>query len=473
MSWAATSSIRFERPLDTIEKFFVALAASGAPLQREHWSVSVSARFRWHSSESLPSALRQAWKTIRHDLPQIACTIEGDKMVYHVPDGPALDAWLAQTCIIEPFTMRTTDLVASFKPSPLPTLHYLPGTSEVLIHCSHWRIDGIGALRLLNRLFTLLTQPQPVPVVFGTEAPNLSPSLEEAALISVHRTSSSAEYAQSLFNSYVHNLPSIGLPTTPPPGHLPGATRFLTHRFTPSSTSSLLAACKSHSLSPTSAVHAALVQTTYRLSSCPTKNPDGPVPPYTAMCAFDLRPYLASSHSADPVALYMSGLPISLPSPTTGATFAFYAHALQALYSQSLAPDRSLFLSSLKDWVTHTTGLLAAAPMEGMTEPSEPALISLGLVDRYVEALYKDRGKKEEDDEDEKMEVAMVEVEDFWLGVEMLTRQLEFYVWTFRGRLVFSVCFNQAFYESEFVERVMDGVGEVLEKELSVYLQLD
>ena len=475
MSWTPTSPTRFERPLDTIEKFFVALAASEAPLQREHWSVSVSARFRWHS-EDLPSALLQAWKTIRHDHPQIACTIEGDRKVYVIPDGPALDAWLAQTCITEPATTRVADLVASFKPSFLATLHYLPGTSEVLIHSSHWRIDGIGALRLLDRLFTLLAYPRPGPVEFGTEAPNLSPSLEEAALVSLCRTSSSAEYAQSLFNSYVHKLPSIGLPTAPKPAQLPGATNSLTHRFTLCSTTSFLTACKSHSLSPTSAVHAALVQATYALSPSTTGEHRRTLAPYTAMCAFDLRPYLAPRNSADPVALYMSGLPISLPPPNTGSTFASHAQALQTLYSQSLAPNSPPFLSALKDWVTLTTGLLAAAPVEGMPEPSEPALNSLGLVDRYVKASYGCQGEEGKEEHEEGKETAgttMVEVEDFWLGVEMLTRQLEFYVWTFRSRLVFSLCFNQAFYEIEFVKRVMGCVREVLEKELGIELDPD
>ena len=47
--------------------------------------------------------------------------------------------------------------------------------------------------------------------------------------------------------------------------------------------------------------------------------------------------------------------------------------------------------------------------------PSDPVLSSLGVVDRYIHSKYGDK----------------VEVNDFWLAVEMLTRQGEVHVWDF------------------------------------------
>lgn len=55
------------------------------------------------------------------------------------------------------------------------------------------------------------------------------------------------------------------------------------------------------------------------LPICATGTP--PIPAsYNTMCAVDLRPFLLSHHCDDPVALYMSGLPMSLPPFSTGAS---------------------------------------------------------------------------------------------------------------------------------------------------------
>ena len=102
MSWKEISPGRFERPLDSIELFFQALAAGGAPLKREHWTVTAVAKLqRKASADNTETALKHAWKTMRYDHPQIACFADGATKVYEVPDDDAVDSWMASTFIVE------------------------------------------------------------------------------------------------------------------------------------------------------------------------------------------------------------------------------------------------------------------------------------------------------------------------------------------------------------------------------------
>ena len=60
----------------------------------------------------------------------------------------------------------------------------------------------------------------------------------------------------------------------------------------------------------------------------------------------------------------------------------------------------------------------------------------------------------------------MIEIKSFWLGGVLMTRQPLFYAWTSRGRMAFSMCYNEHFYAAKFmpsfVERVVDGLLEAL-----------
>ena len=61
-----------------------------------------------------------------------------------------------------------------------------------------------------------------------------------------------------------------------------------------------------------------------------------------------------------------------------------------------------------------------------------------------------------------------MEVNDFWMAVEMLTRQVELHVWTFHGDLTLGASFNQNFYEGEFIENFLFRIQDILLKGLNV-----
>ena len=90
-------------------------------------------------------------------------------------------------------------------------------TSEIIIHTSHWRIDYIGGLSLLNNLLTACIEPRHIQ--FGDERKNLSPSRDEVAKFSSLDTMESPAMVEERGKAVTDlliplgNLPSIGLPT--------------------------------------------------------------------------------------------------------------------------------------------------------------------------------------------------------------------------------------------------------------------
>lgn len=312
MSWTQVSPGRYRRPLDGMERFFATVAALGAPREPFSITVTVKVKLDLEPHEARTSALRHAWKTIRYDFPQIASKIkEGDDMtkVYEMAKDPsAIEAWLAETFVVElDETTTVSDLIATFQPRQLATLHYLPHSSELVLHSSHWRIDGVSALYLLDRFFRAVVEPR--EICFGEEAVRLSPSLEQAIPMRLESTPETDQAAEALLRDYVSHLPSVGPKTTD--AILPGGTRTHSLRFSESETVAILEDCKARGFGIAAATHAALVVATHTLAPASTA---GRLP-YTSFCRFNLRPYLCPAFrtSAHAVALYTCSLPISLP----------------------------------------------------------------------------------------------------------------------------------------------------------------
>ena len=445
MPWKETSPGRFERPFDGLEVWYRALASGGAPLNREHWSITTVAkiRLRLPAGETV-AALRHAWKTIRYDNPQIACTEQGGMNVYEVPDETAVTAWLNKTFIVAPPSSSQTasGLFSNFAPSPCATFYYLPQTSEVAIHCSHSRMDGVGALHLLHQLFTALAEPR--SIAFGTESKNLSPGLDDATGTPSGVTPEIEQAVAEMLTEYTSNLPSLGLPTNES-NQIPGPTQRRELDVGTARTAAIVTACKDCGISVTAAVHAALIAATRQLAP-----PELATKKYTSWCAIDLRPYCQPPYdsAAHPVTLYHAGL-VAVIAPSS---FLTDASELQSIYKRSWRPSQSNLLTLVNHLAQNTTDLLSQPTPADMPSPSEPGLSGLGVVDRYIQSKYGD----------------MVEVNDFWLAVEMLSRQVQVHLWTFQSKLRLSACFNEMFYEGEFVESFLSKIQDVLIKELKI-----
>ena len=382
---------------------------------------------------------------MRYDHPQIGSYVEGRTVIYDTPSAEAVDNSLATTFLVAHST-TVAELNERLRPFPLSTIHYLPGSSQIVIVASHWQIDGIGALELLNNLMKALAWPRHIK--FGTETKNLSPSLDEAANMPINPTDEDEDEAAKLLLQYTGNLPSVGLPanfTNP----LPGATRRVVHELSWVATTEIVEACKRNKFSVTTALHSALILATKQM------DPRSPQPQYyTSWASFTLRPYLSEPYSIPfkyPVSAFMVGLPVSVEP----STFKEHASQLQPFYRQFSSSSRSkaALPSYLKSYIRQAAELFTTPPAGENMMPTEPVLDSIGLCDRYLSRFYGDT----------------VELINFSLASETLTAQLTTYVWTWQGRMTLSVCYNERFYMEkvvvEFIQRLLRTLFQELELE--------
>ena len=444
MSWKEISPGRFERPLDSVEIFFKTIADAGTPLKREHWAITVCVQFRLDPcAGNAETALRQAWKTIRYDHPQIAAFAQGNNIIYEVPDALTFNSWQRETFLIAPET-TAEDLIASARPSTLPTMHFLPKTSEVVIQSSHWRIDGIGALILLNNFFKALAKPRHIQ--FGSEGKNLSPSLTEAAGLATDPSKEQDLTATRLLMEYAGNMPSIGLPTESS-NKIPGATHRSELKLSIATTDALLRACKAHDTTVTTAFHAALIVAMQQMASNQPLARN-----YTSWRTFNFRPYLPSASSksmAHPMAVHICGLPITFEP----STFSDNVSHLGPLYQELSSPSRNTKLRSiLVPYNRKITAMISQPAPADMPEPTEPQLQSMGVVETYLKQNYE----------------GVVEITDFWLAVEMLTKNLALHVWTWQEQLTLSISYNERSYKEGFVQEFLRSLRGVLLRELCV-----
>ena len=448
MPWKETSAGHFERPFESLERFYRAISAGGAALGREHFVVSTVIRIRLSPSLGDPDpALRHAWKTLRYEFPQIAAYGQGDSYIYEVPTTSTIDSWLSDTFITEPATSLTTSLYGESTPSELARMHYFPHTSKILFRSSHWRIDGIGTLHLLSQFLKILAHPRLIK--FGDEGRNLCVGLDEASNVPLEVTPEMELDATDLLMQFVNNVPSIGLHTSA--NQTPGGSARCQITFTPPLTSSVVARCKAFGFSVTAATHAAIVCATSQRAVL-----GNPARKYTSFANFDLRKYCPPPYNGanKAVSNFHTGIPVFIKP----STFQDNAVQFQKLYSRRLnAPGQENIFAFLACYVNKVHTLFTEPPPPGSLAPSEPSLSSLGIIDDLIAHGYGDT----------------VEVTDFWLGVDMLSRQLMVYVWTHRGELKLSACFNQEFYVQKFVEEFLASVKDILVKGLDLEGSLD
>jgi hypothetical protein len=153
--------------------------------------------------------------------------------------------------------------------------------------------------------------------------------------------------------------------------------------------------------------------------------------------------------------VYHTGLPLSVDLDVD-KDFDAISATLRSYYGQNLAEDqpRNIF-QYLAEHVRGALSLLSAAPKDPLLQPPHPALSSQGIVNKYVQSRY--TGK-----------AATVEVEDWWLGVEVIDRGLMVLLWTWNDRLCLVVNYNDAFYEQRFVQEFAEGWKKAFINELGL-----
>ena len=451
--WKEISPGHFEQPLDSVERFLLALTREKLALNREHWSISIFARFEMKASlQGTELALRHAWKTMRYDHPQIACVVCGETKIYEVPDSATLDTWVDETFITAPASATKQELLTSFRPSALATLHFLPSTSEIIIHSSHWRIDFVGAMSLMHNLFRAIAEPRHIQ--FGDEGRNLSQSRDAAAnystlddLGSLALIEEREKVAADLITQFSSNAPSIGLPTQNS-NQAPAGTHRSEIVLEPGPTSMIVSASKRRGLTVTTALHAALIVTLQQLTPVSLS----PTSKYISMGIFNIRPWLKvpfNDPTTHPLAPNIVGLPLALHT----STYASLALQLKQYYKQRPPPCVGSHIRDdvLVSFTNQMADIVGQSPPLDIPASSEPLLSSMGVVDDYLKNNYGE-----------------IEMKDFGVSVETVTPQITCHLWTWQGKMTLSACYNETFYDKQFVTSFLERVIDILSTELAI-----
>ncbi|OGM50113.1 hypothetical protein ABOM_001389 [Aspergillus bombycis] len=310
MPWQPVSTNRYDRAFDSLEKFYRGIAEV-APVKE----------------------VRQAWKALRRQYPQIAAVEDepGTRLTDTVPSPEELEAWVHDTFFVE-VGNSATHLYQTLSPSSLFYLYYLPRSCELLFRTPHWRVDGIGLMYLQATFLRILADGPAETQLDGSEAARLAPSLDKAALVPPEVTPALSEAADAELEVLLKGLPGVSIATQR--RILPGTTRRLQCGASRQTTKRIIAACKARRLTVMTAGEFNL---------------------------FDLRKYLSAPYNGPDAAAFARG------------------------YKRDLSREepRNIF-TFLAEYVRKILGLLGAAPSDPLQAPAHPGLSSVGAVNDYL-----------------------------------------------------------------------------------------
>lgn len=448
MDWAEVSPGRFQRPADSLERFFVAAGKLGSAFGQEHFGLSFGAQIQT-TSPDLEDALRQTWLALRFEHPKLAAFVdEENNFVYQAATPATVNAWLEETFHVSNVSTAAELFPSLLAPTRLARLFFLPASSEIVVSTSHWRIDGIGSAQFLSVLLQRLAEPKDSGAIqWGKETAFLPPSLDH--VLSLQQTlPEAADLAQNKYLVSVGSkMPSIRIPPSHSQAVLSGEHGREELVLSKSLTSAILARCKeAGTFGPTAAVQAAMIAATQALQS-----PDDSAHNYVSMGAFSLRNHLPESMRKSDLstAIYHTGLPFAI---TPSGSFAADAKAAHEFYKTAMTGDAVQGLAAMHNKLAYQLG---QPPIEGAPVAADPALSSLGLIDSYIKEQYGAGSRK-------------FDISKYWVGAPINTPNVWMHLWTFRGHMTFSWLFNKGLYNSEQIKSWQTAIKAVLCKELDI-----
>ena len=452
MPWLEVGPGHYQRHIGENEKFIKAIGDRAHASGREHWSITSKASFILTNlvvDSDLSSKFRQVWEALRFEHPSIAVTAEDGMLNYIAPNTDILNKWAGETFFVYNEKINADDLIASFKPSPYVTAHYLSQSSQLILHTAHWRTDGFGALQLLSSFFAAYaTVPlrDPFKLPWGQEVDRLVPSIEEVLELPVCATPKIKSSADQYIATLAYMKGAVGLSYQGDGSTLPSGTRSARLRLSQSATESIIKNCRALNISVLSAVHASLAAVTYAGAPINSKNKH-----YTSTIRLSLRPYLPEPYNTSRFAsgLYTGGYMFKVP---YSQSWAENAKTYNGEYRRGVTKE---FLQARRQYALNVQNLFQIkGPPEG-SPPSEVDISSVDDAELLVSPVHE-------------FTHGTLEILDVSIGVETLTRQMYCFTWMFRGQMEFNLVYNEAFYDSMFAARLLDILEEILRKELQV-----
>ncbi|CAK4008185.1 Hypothetical predicted protein [Lecanosticta acicola] len=433
VSWSEIAKGYFQRPIGENEQLVKIVGDTGAPIRREHWAINTEVSFRHTAStsqEQFIAQLKDAWQTLRFHHPAIAAIAGAQYIGYTKGVSPA-------------------DVAAGHQPTPYAILHYFPEKSKILLHSSHWRLDGIGVMQLLDHLLQLAGSEKPLPdpsdLAWGEEPSRLTIAAEDATGSPREATEGIKAVASKYVKSSVEATGGVGVECLAAKETVPAGTRTVGFAFSKTNTKAIIAACKTRQISVTSAVHASIAATNWAFAPS-----DGKSRHYTSTIRIGLRPYLPEPYctSAYAAANYSTGYSVALQA---GKGFETNSQAVNKMYRAGLSDD---FLHVLRQYFINIQKLVKQTPPWEDSPPlsSDVDISSIGVLDGKL--LAHRHGN--------------IEIESVMLQTEVLTRQMGCFVWTFRGKLNLNLAYNEAFYGRDVPENFLEKLKGTLLGELGV-----
>ncbi|KAI0134356.1 hypothetical protein BJ170DRAFT_195799 [Xylariales sp. AK1849] len=454
MVWVKADSGAWTDDYDGAEKVFYSMSQGFKRYNREHGSVYAICRIRstrppgtWPGE--LGERLRQAWTRLRFDFPALTVFEEGGRKRYLEATAANIKTWVHDTFWVDEKADAARHVVTDLHLRKLPCLVFVTRSSEVLFHCSHWRIDALGTCMVLDRLFSILaelidaTPGYLEPPRWELEHEHLSPSLEDAyrsAKVPTPSTEAKAEEVRQ--RNFDTAYPSAGLPYQGDQSTSPEFSRRQTVAFGKDASEQLIQACKARGFTVTAAVHAACAASV--LDCAVDTSCDG----YSTVVSANLRPLLPGIASTYMCGTYVTGITHTL---RRGDDFGSWCRQLTSGYREDWDP--SIYMDALRSIYRVHGKTMADLTVSGARPPASNVTISsLGVVDdRYLRAEH-----------------GAIQVEAFHLGSAIMGRQPTLYIWTFRGFLTLSLDYNEAYYSEHQTSALLDSIGKYLGKELGV-----
>ncbi|KAL6233059.1 hypothetical protein BDW75DRAFT_246819 [Aspergillus navahoensis] len=447
MSWQEIAPGQYQRPFDTSERLYRGIAVSAAHLGKQHWLVASAVQLK---GPLATSDIQSAWTTLRYQHPHIAAVADdsGSNFQYTVPLPSALADWARQTFVTHPIDeSRSAEMLESdLEPTDLFMLHYLPSSKELLFRAPHWRTDARGMLMLQHEYLTLLSTGSVAGDFDGSEASRLAPPFDQVAGLSTEITPEMRLASDAVLGVLFSGSTPASVKECLP-ADSPKRSRRAAIHLPRELTAKIISASKARDQTITTTVHAALVMAMRRHVDID----DGRLMGFNP---FDVRDRLPApwNTTAGCASLYHTGKPCSVDF-VQHPDFDTVAMHLSEFYSEDLQP----LFRHMVDY-HRKIGDIMSVPLEAamqMPGAARPELSSLGIVDKFLQTSYTGSA-------------GAFEIEDWWLGVQMINRLLQMYLWTRDGRMQLGCNYNEAFYAPEFVESFLGEWKEVLVRGLGI-----
>ncbi|PWY77438.1 hypothetical protein BO70DRAFT_363370 [Aspergillus heteromorphus CBS 117.55] len=441
MGWSKVSERRWERPVSGLESYFIVTGVASAALceGRQHYTIFSKLKVEIDAVD-VESALKHAWKQLRHEQPQIATTIEGTNKVYEVPDEAALQEWLASTFIVSPAS-DAEELYASTAPINQATLYYVPKSSELLIRAHHYTLDGVGMLLLCHSYLSALAAPVK-DLKFGDEYTRLVPTVEEVLGHTGPLTPEQTAKATADFGGWMASIPGIG--PVSKVGTVPAGKCQNTELVFPTrTTEAIINRCKNKGISVTSAVHAAYVQAIVR-NADPSCTKDH----YANANQFNYRPYLPAPYNTSQYAasVFYTPYPYKLDLP---ASYEETAQALNTHYKTLIKNDPEILVRH-GDFTTMLSNAIQTPEFQAHPISRDALVSSLGIAEQYLQRTY---GRS-------------ITVRDIKTGVDVVLGMSMLFIYTFHDQLRLLYCFNDGYEEASNIDTYLEDLKRILVEEL-------